>query len=160
MIICTKCSLQQLIGFLGLYEEESESGQLINKDKSCYIVIVLEVTGFKRRNLPVKYLGCSLFTGRKQIDYFNDLLKKFEKKLAGWKAEILSTGGRITLIKHVLQSLSLYNVAALDPPKTVLNRIEGICANFLWGEGDNGFKYHWVGWKKCCYPFQEGGPVS
>lgn len=53
----TKCSLQQLIGFLGLYEEESGSGQLINKDKSCYIVIVLEVTGFKRRNLPVKYLA-------------------------------------------------------------------------------------------------------
>lgn len=61
------------------------------------------------------------------------------------------------LIKLVLLSLPMYTLAAMDPPKAVLNRIETICANFLWGEGDYGHKYHWVAWKKCCFPINEGG---
>lgn len=27
---------------------------------------------------------------------------------------------------------------------------------FLWGDGENGLKCHWVGWKNCCVPSQEG----
>lgn len=46
---------------------EAESGQLINKGKSCFIVgkkmeiarcnILAECTGFQKRTFPVKYLG-------------------------------------------------------------------------------------------------------
>ena len=53
--------------------------------------------------------------------------------MAGWKAKLLSTWGRIIMLKYVLQSLPIYSLAALDPPKAVLNRINSICANFLWG---------------------------
>lgn len=34
----------------------------------------------------------------------------------------------------------MYTLAATNPPKTVLNRIESICANFLWGEGEHSCK--------------------
>lgn len=57
----------------------------------------------------------------------------------------------------MLQSLSIYNLAAIDPPKTILNIINAICANFLWGEGEDGHKYHLIAWSKCCLPIQEGG---
>ena len=151
--------------FLLLYEKES--GQLISRGNSYYVVgekvsrdrcqIIEEVTGFQRKKLPINYLGCTLFTGRKKIDYFGSILKKIEKKLIGWKAKTLSHGARIVLIKHVFQSLSFYNLAAIDPPKAILQRIDSICVNFLWSEGDHGFKYHWVAWNKCCLPFHEGG---
>lgn len=115
---------------------------MIIKAKSCYIVgdstsitrcQTIEVTRFQKKRLPIKYLGCVLFTGRKRIEYFSDMVQNFERKMAGWKAKLLSTGRRIVLIKHVLQSLPIYSLAALDPPKTVINRINSICANFFYG---------------------------
>ena len=51
----------------------------------------------------------------------------------------------------------LDNLAAIDPIKSVLKRIEAISANFLWCEGEQGCKYHGVAWKKCCGPVSEGG---
>lgn len=92
----------------------------------------------------MKYLGCTLFERRKKIEYFNDLINKFEKKLAGWKSKLLSHGGRIVLIKHVLQSLPLYSMAAFEPPKAVLNIMASICSNFLWGQSEFGNRCHWV----------------
>lgn len=77
------------MAFLGTYEKEFD--QLISKKKRCYILgdktdsarchIIEEVTSFQKRNLPIKYLGWSLFIGRKKIVYFDDVLKKFEKKV-------------------------------------------------------------------------------
>lgn len=48
----------------------------------------------------------------------------------------------------------MYTLAALDPPKAIINRIKAICYNFLWGGGEQGYKYHWVVWKKCCGPIK------
>ena len=138
MIIFTigsKQSLQLLMNFLSQYE--SDSGQLISKEKSCFVVgnnatndrcqIIAEVTGYMRKTLPIKYLGCVLYSGRKKIDYFTSVLQKFEKKLVGWKSKLLSPGGRIILIMHILQSLPIYMLVATDPPKAILNRIDSIC---------------------------------
>lgn len=47
-------------------------------------------------------------------------------------------------------------MAAVDPPKAVRKRLEPICSNFQWGEGDTGNKYHWISWHRCCLPTQEG----
>lgn len=58
------------------------------------INIVAGIIGFVKKALPIKYLGCNLFNVRKKIIYFNDLVKKVEKKLAGWKCKLLFTGGR------------------------------------------------------------------
>lgn len=119
------------MNFLALYE--GEAGQLINKVKSCYIVGEKPLTlGAKllKRLLGTRRSSCllgiwvvlSLLVGKRWI-FFN-LLKKFEKKLAGWKANLLSSGGRIILVKHVLQSLLIYSIAAIEPPKTIIARIE------------------------------------
>lgn len=40
--------------------------------------------------------------------------------------------GRLILIKYSLQSIPMYLLAALDPPKLVLSNIEKAFANFLW----------------------------
>lgn len=101
--------------FLSQYERKS--GQLINKSKSCFIVgskvdiqiskSIAASTGFQKKNLPVKYFGCSTFAGRKKIEYFNDISAKFEKKMAGWKAKFLSQGGKMVLIKQFYKASSL-----------------------------------------------------
>lgn len=73
-----KQSFQHLMNFLSLHEKEL--GQLINKDQSSYIVgdstsnskcqIIKHVIGYSRKRLPIKYLGCVLFSGKKKIECF------------------------------------------------------------------------------------------
>lgn len=55
--------------------------------------------------------------------YFKDIIEKVCLRIQGWKARILSFGGRINFIKSVFSSLI---------PKTVLYRIDKLMANFLW----------------------------
>lgn len=106
--------------------------------------------------MPIEYLGYTLYKGRKKIQYFGDIIAKTEKKLAGWKTRLLSHGSRIVLIKHVLQSIPIYILVAVDLPKVVLHIIDQICSNFLWGEGRFGLKHQWIRWDQFCLPTVEG----
>lgn len=56
----------------------------------------------------IKYLGLPLQdSGLRQKDW-NFLIDKFEKRLQGWKGNLLSIEGRITLINSILSSIPLY----------------------------------------------------
>ena len=75
-------SLRCVMQTIGWYEEVS--GQQINVDKSDFLVHdmtpsrcvarVWQVTGFVLKSLPVRYLGCPLFSGRRKSMYFMDLV--------------------------------------------------------------------------------------
>lgn len=69
----------------------------------------------------------------------------------------LSKGGKITLIQAVLQSLPLYVLSVSAPPISVLNRLENMYVNFLWGHTDEGYKHHWIGRNNLLKPVSEGG---
>lgn len=73
-----------------------------------------------------------LFYGRKRKEHFAKLIQKIDKKMAGWKSRMLSSGAKLVLIKHVLVRMPLHLIAAFDPPKSV-ERIESIFANFFLG---------------------------
>lgn len=79
-----------------------------------------------------------LFSGRKKISYFRDMIAKIEKKLAGWKGKLLSTGGRLALIKHVLHSTSIHILTVFDLPKVVFQRLESVISDFFWGQTNFG----------------------
>ncbi|XP_019240872.1 PREDICTED: uncharacterized protein LOC109220861 [Nicotiana attenuata] len=161
----SRYSLHKIMGILQAYEQTS--GQLINKNKSHFMVSpsafqstsrrVTQITGFSRKNSPITYLGCPLYTGRKRIIFFNSIISKVVSKIRGWHGKILSHGGRATLIKHVLQSLPIHLLSAVSPPKTVLKQIEKLAANFFWGMDHNRYKYHWASWQKLAKPQEEGG---
>lgn len=68
-----------------------------------------------------------------------------------------SVAGKITLINHVLHSISTFQLAVLDPPKQVIKNIERIFANFFWGQIEGANKSHWVSWKNCCVPIWKEG---
>lgn len=59
-------------------------------------------------------------------------------------------GGRLILIKHMLQSIPIYVLAALEPPKKVFTMIEKFFAEFLWGSNNGVDKRHWMSWQKLC----------
>ena len=57
------------------------------------------------------------------------------KKLARWKSQYISKGGRITLIQSTLASMPIYFMFVLSMPRKVKLRIEQIQRNFLWEGG-------------------------
>ncbi|GJS36768.1 RNA-directed DNA polymerase, eukaryota, reverse transcriptase zinc-binding domain protein [Tanacetum coccineum] len=62
-------------------------------------------TGCSASNLPFSYLGLPIGSNMNRIANWNSLIERFKIRLSGWKANMLSSGGRLTLIKSVLGSL-------------------------------------------------------
>ncbi|XP_015160416.1 uncharacterized protein [Solanum tuberosum] len=158
-------TLKLIMQTLNSYEETS--GQLINRDKSHFMVHscafnstrdrIKKITGFKQKEGPITYLGCPLFVGRPRIIYFADLINKVLCRITGWQTKLLSYGGRAILVKHVLQSLPIHLLSAVTPPVAVLKQIQSIMADFFWGWKDERKKYHWASWKNLSFPYDEGG---
>ena len=67
-----------------------------------------EILGCRVGAPPMTYLGMPLGASHKAPSIWNPILEKIERKLAGWKKLYLSKGGRLTLLKSSLSSLSTY----------------------------------------------------
>ncbi|GKV36373.1 hypothetical protein SLEP1_g44514 [Rubroshorea leprosula] len=86
------------------------------------------------------------------------VIENFYKKLASWKAQSLSFGGRLVLLKSVLSSLPLYYLSLFKIPTCVLKIIEKIQRDFLWGmSGEGERKICWVRWDWVCLAKEKGG---
>ncbi|XP_027062756.1 uncharacterized protein [Coffea arabica] len=150
-----------------LEEYEASSGQRVNKSKSYFLghaslgrarrMVIQRITGFTSGSFPIRYLGYPLFYGRRKREYFAGLCQAVVRKIESWEHKLLSAGGRIVLVKHVLSVLPVYLLMAASPPKSVFREIEGWFSNFLWGESKWGLKCHWIRWQDLCVPREEGG---
>lgn len=61
------------------------------------------------------------------------------------------------LLKSVIFSMPIHLITVLQPPRAVLQSLERMFADFLWGSSEYGLKLHWRRWKDLCYPVEEGG---
>lgn len=57
--------------------------------------------GIKNGSFPIKYLDVPLSPKRIKREHCLPLLEKMKKRISGWKNKLLSSGGRLRLIKHV-----------------------------------------------------------
>lgn len=92
-----------------------------------------------------------------QVNNWNGIIDIFEKRLASWKAHTLSIGGRVVLIKAVLESLPVYYLSIFKVPSMVGEKLEKIMKKFLWGGSSNTHKFHWVAWNRVTLPKDKGG---
>lgn len=125
-----------------LRDYEKQSVQKINTSKSYFYMFnkvalthvndVIDATGLTRCNFPLKYLGCPIGHTKKRKTDFSELIKKIQNKLQVWKGKLLSFGGKVVKIQHVLQSMPVYLLSAIIPPKCVIYDIHRIFAKFLW----------------------------
>ena len=58
--------------------------------------------------LPTAYLGMPVGASSQSYEIWNKVVEKCEMKLARWKSQYLSRGGRHTLINSVLDALPTY----------------------------------------------------
>ncbi|KAG6627746.1 hypothetical protein CIPAW_15G150800 [Carya illinoinensis] len=93
------------------------------------------ILGSKISSLPMRYLGLPLGTLSKSSLIWNGVIKKIERRLAGWEMIYLSRGGIITLIKSTLSNCPSYFLSLFPLPAGMACRIERIFHNFLCGAG-------------------------
>lgn len=150
-----------------LRDYASTSGQVINFDKSSLIVSnkmhmsshaenIACSSGLKLTYLPIQYLGVPIFKGRAKLEYFYELMTKFDKRISGWRGRLLSFGGKITLLKSVLNALPVHALSVIKPPNKLIQHLEKSMAAFLWNSKERHRK-RWISWTQVCRPMDEGG---
>ncbi|RVW15964.1 putative ribonuclease H protein [Vitis vinifera] len=144
---------------------EALSGLRINLDKSEILpvgrvenleLLALEV-GCKVGRLPTSYLGIPLGVNHKSVAVWDGVEERFRKRLAKWKRQFISKGGRMTLIRSTLSSMPIYLMSLLRIPRAVSLRLEKIQRDFLWGGGALKKKPHLVKWDTVCLDKSKGG---
>ncbi|KAL2247935.1 UNVERIFIED_CONTAM: putative mitochondrial protein, partial [Sesamum indicum] len=109
--------------------------------------IVTIARGTIRYGLPAKISPSHIF-GCPFIQGIRDMLQ-------GWAMTNLSHGGRLALIRSVLQAMPLHLLQVIHPPKSVLITIERIFNGFFWGSYNGRRHIHWCSWDKICRPVAE-----
>lgn len=126
----------------------------VNQENREVLSDILEFlqTSCLRRYLrfPIKHQG-------EANQDFNFILDRVKRKLAGWKANLLSMAGRAVLIQPSSSSIPAYVTQSNLLPEKVLEGIDRVNRNFLWGSTESSKKMHWVGWKKVTKPKEDGG---
>ncbi|KAL5563016.1 hypothetical protein UlMin_032763 [Ulmus minor] len=145
----------------------SWSGQSFNSHKSNILFshntkrdLEEQITGilqFERIPILSHYLGLPLFHG-KRIHDFAFLMDKLDKKLAGWKAKLLSKASRLVLIKSVAQAIPNYVMQSTTIPKSVSEKMDSRMRSFWWGARDTSARPLCLrSWDKICTPNSVGG---
>ena len=144
---------------------EAASGLRINLAKS-EIIPVGEVQGIEELamelgcrvgQLPTVYLGLPLGVPNKVVYGWDGVEEKMRRRLALWKSQYISKGGRITLIKSSMVSMPVYQMSLFQMPISVARRLEKVQRDFLWGGGHMERKAHLVKWEVVCGDKENGG---
>ncbi|XP_022031712.1 uncharacterized protein LOC110932763 [Helianthus annuus] len=118
------------------------SGLKINLGKSNLIGIgvdgleveaLAEVVGCKPDSLPFKYLGLKVGANMNRVNNWRPVYDIFESRRALWKSAMMFIGGRVTLIRSVLESLPNYYFSLYKAPLKVVKDLESLIKKFLWG---------------------------
>jgi hypothetical protein len=109
-------------------------------------------------SFPQTYLGLPLSNAKLPVSAFAPLIAKVDRYLAGWKASLLSSVGRVVLINSVLSSLLTYAMGAMLLPPGVCAAIDAKRRAFLWtGLDQTSGTQCLVAWEHVCELKEDGG---
>ena len=121
---------------------EAASGLRINLDKSSILPMgrvenvesLVREVGCTVGELPTTYMEIPFSANHKLESVWDGVKERYRKRLALWKLQYISKGGRLTLIRSTLSNMPIYFLSLLRIPRKVKLRLEKIQRNFLlWG---------------------------
>ncbi|KAJ3703992.1 hypothetical protein LUZ61_007697 [Rhynchospora tenuis] len=144
--------------FSGLTVNPHKSDILITLQNSNLLSLLSEELGCNAAFFPITYLGLPLSDKKLAKSAYAPLLAKFQSKLAGWSAAMLSFAGRLILLNSCLTALPIYFMSVFCLPKWVVKEIDKIRRNFLWkGPNTAHKKLILIAWDNICKPKSIGG---
>ena len=140
-------------------------GLRINLEKSELIPVVRVENiddlamdfGCRVGSLLSTYLGLPLGASFRSVTIWDGVEERFRRRLAMWKRQYISKGGKGTLIRSTLSNLPIYFMSLLRMSSSVRQRLKQIQRDFLWGDGNLERKPHLVRWEYQCLSKKKGG---
>ena len=77
----------------------------------------------RQLDTPFHYLGMPSAVKASSRVVWEPLINKFEAKLSKWNQKILSMGGKVTLIKSVLNALPIYLLSFFKIPQRIVDKL-------------------------------------
>ena len=148
-LACLSWILMWFAALSGLKINLSKSEIFAIGERENIEVLTAEL-GCKAGSLPTTYLGLPLGASHKSVMIWDTIEERFRRRLATWKRQYISKGGRVTLIRSTLSNLPIYFMSLFRIPSLVCKRLEKIQRDFLWGGGNLEKKPHLVSWATVC----------
>ena len=142
------------------------SGLRLNREKS-------EFTGFRLSQdeesqcsralgtlvgaLPIRYLGLPLSAGQLHVADWQPIVEKVEQQLEGWKAKVLSKGGRLVLLRSVLSAIPTFYLSVFKIPASIEQHLSGLMRRFFLKGSKERRGMAFVAWDDICTPTDQGG---
>ena len=116
-----------------------------------------EVLGIHSTPNLSKYLGFSIKHPGSSSQDFNFVVERVQNTLQGWNASLLSMAGRVVIAQSVLSAIPAYVMQGCILPTQILNNLDKVNRNFVWGSMEEKKKMHMVCWEKITKPKRRGG---
>ncbi|XP_020271890.1 uncharacterized protein LOC109847053 [Asparagus officinalis] len=114
---------------------------------------ICALLNFSEGVLPVRYLGVPLISKRLSYMDCSPLINKISAQFQNWqKKKTLSYAGRLELIKTVILGIQNFWTSNYVLPVKVLEKIDSLCAQFLWNH-----KIHLISWSAVCQSKEHRG---
>ncbi|KAM0061725.1 putative RNA-directed DNA polymerase [Helianthus debilis subsp. tardiflorus] len=126
----------------------------VNKD---VVSEMANIMGCRIGDFPFDYLGIKVGANMNKSCHWVSVIDTIKRRLASWKANTLSMGGRLTLIKSVLASLPVYYLSLYKAPVKITDQIEKLMRKFLWAGSGEDKKMSWVAWDTVSKSKKNGG---
>ncbi|KAJ0471319.1 putative RNA-directed DNA polymerase [Helianthus annuus] len=126
----------------------------VNEDE---VLSMAQLLRCRQGTFPFKHLGLLVGANMNLARNWKPVVEIFQRRLSIWKAKTLSYGGRITLIKSVLNALPTYYLSLFKAPIKVIDALDKIRRVFFWGGSEEKAKMNWVAWDKTIASVEYGG---
>ncbi|XP_026399726.1 uncharacterized protein LOC113295610 [Papaver somniferum] len=166
MIFC-KGNVKSVRNMVSLLEKYHRvSGQTVCRKKSKIYYdggslsrwrTIVDFLGMSLASFPDRYLGVQIMPGAVRYRHICTVIDKVKNQLVVWKGKMLSFQDRVVLVKTVIASYSIHNMAVYKWPLKFIQQCERVIRNFIWS-GDSGISRAFVvGFHKVCSPLSEEG---
>lgn len=104
-----------------------------------------------------KYLGLPEHFGRKKKDLFTGLVDKIRQKAVGWSTKMLSTAGKLVMLKSVLSAMPSHTMSCFKLPVSIVKRIQSVLTRFWWDVKPDERRMAWISWDTLTMTKGDGG---